>query len=89
VTSRDVRALALDVLRHRLVLSYEAHADGLTPDDVLDRVLRAVDPNAGEPAPLLAEAQAPGTGDSRWSARPGQPLPERHNGAAAAAADAA
>jgi MoxR-like ATPase len=90
VTSRDVRALALDVLRHRLVLSYEAHADGLTPDDVLERVLRAVDPNAGEPAPLIGEPQAPGGGDQRWSDRSGQALPERHNGAsAAAAADAA
>jgi MoxR-like ATPase len=87
VTSRDVRALALDVLRHRLVLSYEAHADGLTPDDVLERVLRAVDPNGGEPAPLLAEAQVPTAGDGRWNERPpgGQaPLPERHNGRTAA-----
>ncbi|WP_210495499.1 MoxR family ATPase [Patulibacter sp. SYSU D01012] len=48
VTTRDVRALAPDVLRHRLVLSYEAHADGMTPDDVLRRVMRAVDPSAGE-----------------------------------------
>ncbi|MDO9406800.1 MoxR family ATPase [Patulibacter sp.] len=70
VTSRDVRALALDVLRHRLVLSYEAHADGLTPDDVLERVLRAVDPNAGEPAPLLAENQVPDDGDGRWTEPP-------------------
>jgi MoxR-like ATPase len=30
------------VLRHRVALSYEALADGLTPDDVLDRVLGAV-----------------------------------------------
>ncbi len=73
VTSRDVRALALDVLRHRLVLSYEAHADGLTPDDVLDRVLRAVDPNAGEPAPLLSETAAPAEGDGRWADAAGSP----------------
>jgi hypothetical protein len=69
------------------VLSYEAHADGLTPDDVLERVLRAVDPNGGEPAPLLAEAQVPTAGDGRWNERPpgGQaPLPERHNGRTAA-----
>ena len=31
----DVRDLALDVLRHRLVLSYEALADDVTADDVL------------------------------------------------------
>ena len=31
----DVRDLARDVLRHRLVLSYEALSDGVTPDDLL------------------------------------------------------
>jgi MoxR-like ATPase len=40
----DVRALALDVLRHRLVLSYEALAEGVTADDLLARVLAAVRP---------------------------------------------
>jgi MoxR-like ATPase len=38
----DVRALALDVLRHRVVLSYEALADDVAPDHVLERVLAAV-----------------------------------------------
>jgi len=42
VTSRDIRDVAPDVLRHRLVLSYEAHADGITPDAILTRVLDAV-----------------------------------------------
>jgi MoxR-like ATPase len=42
VTSRDVRDVAPDVLRHRLVLSYEAHADGVTPDEVVGRVLDSV-----------------------------------------------
>jgi MoxR-like ATPase len=40
----DVRSLAYDVLRHRLVLSYEALAEGVTPDDLLARVLAAVRP---------------------------------------------
>src|SRR3954466_13877293 len=40
----DVRALALDVLRHRIVLSYEALAEGVTADDLLARVLSAVRP---------------------------------------------
>src|SRR5690349_299855 len=31
----DVRDLVLDVMRHRLVLSYEALADGVTPDELL------------------------------------------------------
>ena len=39
---QDVRDLALDVIRHRLVLSYEALADNVTPDDLLNRILDAV-----------------------------------------------
>ena len=38
----DVRELALDVLRHRVVLSYEALSDDLRPDDVLAKVLAAI-----------------------------------------------
>jgi MoxR-like ATPase len=38
----DVRALALDVLRHRIVLSYEALGDNVSSDEVLERVLGAV-----------------------------------------------
>jgi MoxR-like ATPase len=43
VTADDVRDLAADVLRHRIVLSYDALTDGVTADDLLDRVLAAVD----------------------------------------------
>jgi MoxR-like ATPase len=43
----DVRDLASDVLRHRLVLSYEALSDGVSADDLLSQVLAAVEP---EPA---------------------------------------
>jgi MoxR-like ATPase len=51
VTVRDVEDLAPEVLRHRLVLSYDAIADGVRPDDLVARVLAAVDPHeAGEPA---------------------------------------
>jgi MoxR-like ATPase len=39
---QEVRDLARDVIRHRLVLSYEALADNVSPDDILDRILRAV-----------------------------------------------
>jgi MoxR-like ATPase len=42
VTSEDVRALAKDSLRHRLVLSYQALAEGITPDTILDKVLAAI-----------------------------------------------
>jgi MoxR-like ATPase len=38
----DVRDLAPDVLRHRLVLSYDAIADGVSADDILDRLFGAL-----------------------------------------------
>ncbi len=38
----DLQALARDALRHRLVLSYQALAEDVTPDSILDRVLAAV-----------------------------------------------
>jgi MoxR-like ATPase len=54
----DVRDLAADVLRHRLVLSYEALGDGVSADHLLGQVLDAVDPDSA-PAPALeAEAAA-------------------------------
>jgi MoxR-like ATPase len=39
---QDVYDLALDVIRHRLVLSYEALADGVTADDILRQLLVTV-----------------------------------------------
>ena len=42
VLPHDVTDLALDVLRHRLVLSYEALSDDVTADAVLTRVLAAL-----------------------------------------------
>jgi MoxR-like ATPase len=41
VTPEDVRALAPDVLRHRIVLTFEAEAEDVTTDDVVSRVLGA------------------------------------------------
>ncbi|MNL68167.1 hypothetical protein D3C87_1928530 [compost metagenome] len=38
----DVRAVAHAVLRHRLHLSYDAVADGITADQAIDRVLDVV-----------------------------------------------
>ena len=38
----DVKAVAHDVLRHRLGLSYEANADGVSANDVIDRILAQV-----------------------------------------------
>src|SRR5262245_5591529 len=38
----DVRAVARACLRHRLILSYEASADGVTPDQVVSEVIKQV-----------------------------------------------
>jgi MoxR-like ATPase len=42
-TPFDVKRSAPDVLRHRIVLSYEAEADGVRPERVVDAVLAAVE----------------------------------------------
>jgi len=42
VTVEDVRAIAGDCLRHRIMLSFEANADGVTTDDVIERLLKNV-----------------------------------------------
>ncbi|MFC0451516.1 AAA family ATPase [Rhodococcus jostii] len=42
VVPQDVLEVIPDVLRHRLVLSYDALADEVTPDDVISRVLQTV-----------------------------------------------
>ncbi|MCB8821973.1 AAA family ATPase [Microvirga rosea] len=42
VVPEDVQAVAHDCLRHRVSLSYEATADGVKPDDVIDEVIRQV-----------------------------------------------
>lgn len=42
VSPEDIQTLAPDVLRHRLLLSYEAEADGVTQDDVVARLLAVV-----------------------------------------------
>lgn len=56
VLPEDVTDLAPDVLRHRLVLSYEALSDALTPDQIVMRVLQAVPtPNK----PLASHVQVP------------------------------
>jgi len=42
VLPEDVKAVAFDVLRHRIVLSYEAQAEELSTDDVIRDILAAV-----------------------------------------------
>ncbi|CAH9059862.1 hypothetical protein PSECIP111951_02155 [Pseudoalteromonas holothuriae] len=42
VTPEDIQAVIHDVLRHRIILSYEAQADGISKDDVVSRIVELV-----------------------------------------------
>ena len=42
LAEEDIRALALPALRHRVILNFDAHADGMSADAVLERILEAV-----------------------------------------------
>ncbi|MEX1265429.1 MAG: MoxR family ATPase [Woeseia sp.] len=42
VGPEDIQSVAPDVLRHRLVLSFEAEADGISPDSIIERLLDGV-----------------------------------------------
>ena len=42
VLPQDVLDMALDVMRHRLVLSYEALAENVTPDAILNKILERI-----------------------------------------------
>ena len=42
VTPQDVKDIAHDVLRHRIILSYEAEAEQTSSDDVIDQILSTV-----------------------------------------------
>ena len=42
VTPQDVKDIAYDVLRHRIIPTYEAEAEGLTSENIIDAVLQAV-----------------------------------------------
>ena len=42
VIPQDVSDLVHDVMRHRIILSYEALSDGVTTDDLLNKVMQAV-----------------------------------------------
>src|SRR5262247_3123137 len=43
VIPEDVKELAADVLRHRIILSYEAEAEEMTTDDVIQKILASVE----------------------------------------------
>ena len=52
VLAEDLQSLAMDAMRHRLVLTYQALAEEVNPDDILGRVLAAV------PVPLTDLARS-------------------------------
>ena len=41
-TPQDVKEIVHDVLRHRILLTYEAEAENVTSDDVIDRILSVI-----------------------------------------------
>jgi MoxR-like ATPase len=42
VGPEDIQEVAHDVLRHRLVLSFEAEADGISSNHIIDRILSGI-----------------------------------------------
>uniref|UniRef100_UPI0009FD5A46 AAA family ATPase n=1 Tax=Nocardia vermiculata TaxID=257274 RepID=UPI0009FD5A46 len=79
VVPQDVVEVVPDVLRHRLVLSYDALADEVTPDDVIRRVLQTVGlpqvaTQANGPAPTGA-APMPAAGPQEGAPQPVPPQP--------------
>ncbi len=39
LSNDDIREIAPSVLRHRIILNFDAHADGQTPDTILTRII--------------------------------------------------
>ncbi|GGL87127.1 MULTISPECIES: AAA family ATPase [Micromonospora] len=69
VLPEDVRELAVDVLAHRLVLTFDAVADGISAESVVRRLLSAVPPpriapgRHEQPTGYVADSPASGSGD--------------------------
>jgi MoxR-like ATPase len=77
VIPQDTFDVARDVFRHRLILSYEALAKGLSADDVLNRVLAIV------PATAISPVEPPGTAGATNGAGAGPAVPAADTGAVA------
>ena len=63
---QDLHDIAPDILRHRLVLSYDALADDIPADHIVDRVLQAV------PLPTVAPRQSADAGQRPTRAAAGR-----------------
>ncbi len=42
VTPQDIKSIGFDVLRHRLIVSYEAEAEGISSDDIIKKIFETV-----------------------------------------------
>ncbi len=42
VAPEDIQTMAYDILRHRIILSYEAEADGITPDRLIEELISRI-----------------------------------------------
>jgi MoxR-like ATPase len=54
VSFEDIQAVALPALRHRLILNFEAEAEGITTDHIIGQVLKEVPQDAQVPAEAAA-----------------------------------
>ncbi|MBT4602965.1 MAG: ATPase, partial [Bacteroidetes Order II. Incertae sedis bacterium] len=43
ITPEDVRSIAMDVLRHRVAVTYEAEAEEISSEDIVQRILDTVE----------------------------------------------
>jgi len=43
VVPQDVKSIGMDVLRHRVMITYEAEAEEITPDDIISRIFNEVE----------------------------------------------
>jgi MoxR-like ATPase len=43
VTPEDVKSVGADVLRHRVILSYEAEAENVTSEEIIQRIFDTVE----------------------------------------------
>jgi len=43
VIPEDIKAVAYSILRHRIILTFEAEAEGITPDNIIEQILNTVE----------------------------------------------
>ena len=60
VTTEDIQAVALPVLRHRVITNFNAESQGITSDAVIERLIKELPDRTGgdEVVPAVAKAFA-------------------------------